>query len=345
MRKINDDTTLFMEEYIEWIRREGRPVEVIKKIMLHLKRFKDYYTEIYNNKKLSVCIKRDINGFQKKLLETGLSGSTVNNHIASISGFMSFIHTRYPDLFQKGLPTKGIGELPLPPLEPRTLNDVQLRSLKSICDRLEKFYEKKGRNNKQAGEIHKRCRPIRNRAMIFTFLSTGLRREELIRLEINQLVPNKPDELRKVRRAKIINVKGKGKTERTVFLSKDARIALADYLEYERPVDESDKSEHLFLSAYNLPARKENGKLTVRAINLILEQIGNWHDAEVKDKERKISPLRPHDLRHTFAFQLAKTTGADSYELERRLGHRSSRYIQRYTKPPEEVAAGYVEGF
>ena len=27
-----------------------------------------------------------------------------------------------------------------------------------------------------------------------------------------------------------------------------------------------------------------------------------------------------------------------------RLGHRSQRYIQRYTNPPEAVAAGYVEG-
>ena len=26
-------------------------------------------------------------------------------------------------------------------------------------------------------------------------------------------------------------------------------------------------------------------------------------------------------------------------------GHRSQRYIQRYTNPPEEVAAAYVEEF
>jgi hypothetical protein len=34
-------------------------------------------------------------------------------------------------------------------------------------------------------------------------------------------------------------------------------------------------------------------------------------------------------------------TGADDYELERRLGHRS----QPYTNPPEAVAVGYVEEF
>jgi integrase len=63
------------------------------------------------------------------------------------------------------------------------------------------------------------------------------------------------------------------------------------------------------------------------------------------DPGRHISPLRPHDLRHTFAFQLARATGADAYELERRLGHRSQRYIQRYTNPPADVAARYIEEF
>jgi len=62
-----------------------------------------------------------------------------------------------------------------------------------------------------------------------------------------------------------------------------------------------------------------------------------------KTTGRPISPLRPHNLRHTFAFALARETNADPYELERRLGHRSQKYIQRYTNPPEEVAAGYVE--
>ena len=60
------------------------------------------------------------------------------------------------------------------------------------------------------------------------------------------------------------------------------------------------------------------------------------------DPRRRLSPLRPHDLHRTFAF-LAQVTGADAYELERRLGHRSQRYIQRYTNPPEVDAARYIE--
>ncbi len=188
-------------------------------------------------------------------------------------------------------------------------------------------------------------RPGRDRAIIYVLLSTGLRREELVRLNRDQLHPATLDALRTAHRAHLTRVRGKGKTERTVFLSADARSALADYLERERPQDASAQTPALFLSATGLPARSADGRLSPRAVNLILTRIGHWHDAEFPEPRRHISPLRPHDLRHTFAFHLATATGADAYELERRLGHRSQRYIHRYTNPPEAVAAAYVEEF
>nr|MBN1228463.1 tyrosine-type recombinase/integrase [Anaerolineae bacterium] len=164
---------------------------------------------------------------------------------------------------------------------------------------------------------------------------------------MSQLNPHTSDELRQARRARINDVQGKGKTQRDVFLSLDARQALADYLEKEHPRDVPDITEEipLFLTGIEVASRRPDGRLAPRSINHILDRIGRWHDAEIEDEARHLSPLRPHDLRHTFAFQLAQTTGADSYELERRLGHRSQRYIQRYTNPPEEVAASYVEDF
>ncbi len=195
------------------------------------------------------------------------------------------------------------------------------------------------------GAVHARRRPWRDRAIVFVLLSTGLRREELVTLDLDQVQPHTAPELLAGRRATIAGVQGRGKSQRTVFLSADARTALADYFDYERRGDATDGAAALFLSATGLLARSADGRLSPRTINLILEQLGRWHDAEVTDPVRRVSPLRPHDLRHTFAFQLARTTGADAYELERRLGHRSQRYIQRYTNPPEAIAAGYIERF
>jgi integrase len=175
-------------------------------------------------------------------------------------------------------------------------------------------------------------------------LATGLRREELVRLDLAQISPNTPAGLRAAKKAKVNEVRGKGRTSRNVYLSADARAALADYLQHERPRDTGDEQARaLFLSAASISSRRTNGRLSPRAVNLICEQIGRWHDAEHPDPTRHLSPLRPHDLRHSFAYRLSAQTNHDAYELQRRLGHQSQRYIQRYTNPPEHIAANYIE--
>jgi integrase len=325
-----------------------RSEEVADKIALHLERFATFFKDVYGHERIRNVLKRDVLAWQRSLSDRGLAPATVNNHLASLSGLTTWVHAQAPHLFAVGDPAQGIGELGMPPLEPRTLSPEQVRSLKSVCDRLERFHQLRGRRwTKTPEQLRVRAtgRPLRDRAIVYVLLSTGLRREELVNVDLDQISPSTPTDLRRARQGRITRVQGKGKAERTVFLSADARGALADYLEKERPRDASDQATALFLSAVSLPARSADGRLSPRAINLLLEQIGRWHDAELADTRRRISPLRPHDLRHTFAFHLAQVTGADAYELERRLGHRSQRYIQRYTNPPESVAASYVEDF
>ena len=324
-----------------------RSEAVAQKMTLHLQRFREFYQTAYGHDRITNCLRRDVLAWQKYLRDEGMTASTVNNHLASLSAFTTWVQAHEAGVFSLGDPTKGISELALPPLEPRALTEAQVRSLKNICDRLPRFHQAKGRRWQTADAVPVRAhaRPWRDRALVFVLLATGLRREELVQLNLDQVEPNTPGELRTVRKARVSRVAGKGKTERTVFLSQDAREALADYMDKERGDDAEPTSKALFLSANCLPCRAADGRLSTRAINLILEQIGKWHDAEIKEPERQISPLRPHDLRHTFAFQLAAVTGADAYELERRLGHRSQRYIQRYTNPPEDTAAQYVEQF
>jgi integrase len=325
-----------------------RSEEVADKIALHLQRFATFYKDAYAHDRIRNVLKRDVLAWQRALSDQGLAPATVNNHLASLSGFTTWVHAQAPHLFAVGDPAKGISELGLPPLEPRTLSPEQVRSLKSVCDRLARFHQLRGRRWTTSPEqlrVRATGRPLRDRAIVYVLLSTGLRREELVNVDLDQVSPKTPGELRRARQGRITRVQGKGKTERTVFLSADARAALAEYLERERPRDAGEQTNALFLSAVSLPARSSDGRLSPRAINLLLEQIGRWHDAEAADPRRRISPLRPHDLRHTFAFHLAQVTGADAYELERRLGHRSQRYIQRYTNPPEAVAASYVEEF
>lgn len=95
------------------------------------------------------------------------------------------------------------------------------------------FHELKGRDWKKSGKGapgRANARPARDWAIVFVLLSTGPRREELVEVDLSEVEPNSPKELRAARRVHVRGVKGKGGTERNVFLSKDAREVMAEYL-------------------------------------------------------------------------------------------------------------------
>jgi hypothetical protein len=64
------------------------------------------------------------------------------------------------------------------------------------------------------------------------------------------------------------------------------------------------------LVATDLPARRLDGRLSPRAINLLLEQIGRWHDAELPDARRQISG---HMMRAVGSGRYEQAVGARTY--------------------------------
>ena len=146
-----------------------RSEEVADKIALHLERFRLFFGEAYGHERIRNVLKRDVLAWQRSLSEQGLAPATVNNHLASLSGFTTWVQAQAPHLFALGDPAKGIGELGLPPLEPRTLSPEQVRSLKSVCDRLERFHQLRGRRWAKSPEqlrIRATGRPLRDRAIV-----------------------------------------------------------------------------------------------------------------------------------------------------------------------------------
>ena len=107
-----------MECYLRLAVSGVRSEEVTQKIALHLSRFQDFFRESYGHDRLSTVLRRDVVAWQKQLLSQGLAHATINNHLASLSSFTTWVYTHNADLFPVGDPAKGIGELGLPPLEP-----------------------------------------------------------------------------------------------------------------------------------------------------------------------------------------------------------------------------------
>ena len=269
-----------------------------------------------------------------------MAPATVNNHLAHLSALFSWITVHAPaGLLRHGDPTKKVEPLPLPAPQVRALAGPQVRTVKNVLDRIEGFHQLTG----GARPVHRHARPLRDRAIVHLILGTGLRRAEVTGLDLAQLDPASPAELRRVKKARLNGVRGKGRTSRTVFLGRDTRHAIADYLESERAGDADQQSEALFLAASSIAARRAGGRLSPRSVNTIVGETGRIHDAEATDRERQLGVLRPHDPRHTFGYRLSQESGHNRAELERRLGHANDRYLRLYTNPPEDISAGWIE--
>lgn len=323
----------------------------VKKINRLLQRFLEFFEKRYGHQKVTAVTKRDVEAWldflyaKKEEGGAGYSPNYVNDHQTVLSQFLKWVRIKAPHLIMKD-PTYKVRDIYVGEPKGRALTAQQLLTLKNICERLERFHLKRDRHRASGKMIlRENSRPLRDRAIVYVLLSTGLRREELTKLDLDQLQPNEPKLLRKNAQAKIVEVKGKGKTVRTVYLSEDARHALADYLEQERVRDVLPGLQVLFLSAAGATNRTKNGRLSPRTINSILERIGRWHDAEQSDPDRKISPFQPHDCRHTFANELKKSPGVTDQDLMNLMGWRNPKQIVRYTKEKDEVYSGFIQKF
>ena len=274
-----------------------------------------------------------------------MASATVNNHLAHLADLFSWIAVHAPaGLLRHGDPTKKVDLLRLPAPQVHALDGPQVRTVKNVLDRIEGFHQLNGRRHRdQAPAVHRHARPLRDRAIVHLMLGTGLRRAEVTGLDLDQLDPSTPAELRRLKKAKLHGVRGKGRASRAVFLGRDARHAIADYLEAERPGD-AERTDR-----GTVPGRVHDQHPAARRTALApLDQHHRRRDRphpRRRDHRPRTPPrdLRPHDLRHTFGYRLSEASGHNRAELERRLGHANDRYLRLYTNPPEDIAASYVE--
>lgn len=157
----------------------------------------------------------------------------------------------------------------------------------------------------------KDLRALRDRAILETLFSTGLRVSELCSLD---------RDLRAISRGEF-SVKGKGGKIRVVFLSDRAKDALARYLAGRRDTDEA-----LFIAIgknyEKTLSRQEDLRISPRAI----ERIVKYYAGKAGIPKR----LTPHVLRHAFATDLLRN-GADLRSVQALLGHASISTTQIYT--------------
>lgn len=151
---------------------------------------------------------------------------------------------------------------------------------------------------------------LRDRAILETLFSTGLRVSELCSLNRDDIDLKRGE----------FSVRGKGSKIRVVFLSDIARAVLASYLDKRADADEA-----LFIRVpQNESFQKyEKLRLTPRSIQRIIKKYAIV--AGIMGKK-----VSPHSLRHSFATDLLRN-GADIRSVQAMLGHSSITTTQIYT--------------
>ncbi|MDD9867770.1 MAG: tyrosine-type recombinase/integrase [Candidatus Campbellbacteria bacterium] len=277
--KIKDILRQFLE-YLEV--EKGRQVKTVENYQRYLERFFEH-TKIDTVEKIDEESVRQYRLWlnRQKTHEGSVKTNTQNYHLIALRMFLKYCRAR-------GIKTLSPDAIPLAKIAMRDLDLITIDELKRLL----------------SSSDGKTIKDLRNKAILETLFSTGLRVSELCSL------PRYID----LTRDDVV-VRGKGDKVRVVFLSKSAKEAIKNYLNARQDTDEA-----LFI---NHSAKKgETLRITTRSVERIVERLAR----EVGISKK----VTPHILRHSFATDLLYN-GADIRSVQELLGHSNISTTQIYT--------------
>lgn len=97
-----DSLSAWVGRYLELAVVGVRSKTVAEKAALHLGRFVEFFEEAYGHDRVTAVVRRDVRAWQRSLADGGLAPATVNNHLASLSAFTTWVDAQAPGLFLAG---------------------------------------------------------------------------------------------------------------------------------------------------------------------------------------------------------------------------------------------------
>jgi site-specific recombinase XerD len=286
---------LLVAEFLEYLEIEkGCTLLTIQRYRHYLKRFHKWLAEnssatrpdqinleLVRNYRLYLAHLRNRNG-------THLKHITQTYHIIALRAFLRYL------LVQRDIPTLSPDKIELPKQSSRSVAFLNPEQMERLLN------SPKISNN--AG--------LRDRTILETLFSTGLRVSELVSLNRDQIDLERRE----------FGVKGKGNKLRVVFLSDTAAQWIERYLQARK-----DHFRPLFIRYSGTPDIQRNGekmRLTARSVQRIVSKYAKRSGLPIE--------VTPHTLRHSFATDLL-IGGADIRSVQEMLGHESIRTTQVYT--------------
>jgi len=230
----------------------------------------------------------DLRGYLRALHEAEYAKSTISRRLASLRSFFKFC-IRDGDL--KENPAKALKNPRASRPLPFFLSSREVAKLLITPPLADAF-------------------GLRDRAILETMYSSGVRAAELVGMNISDLVTDEG----------VVRVRGKGKKERFAPIGSYADKAIKKWLEVRSAMlvekrKNAGPASPLFLNKFGT-------RLTTRSIGRMLEK-----HLKVAGLDARTSP---HTLRHSFATHLLER-GADIRSIQELLGHKSIVTTQIYT--------------
>lgn len=245
-----------------------------------------FYKEYLSGHGVSTFLKasrHDITNFMLSQKDKGICANSIARRLAAIKTFYRFL------VKERIMKTDPTVLLETPKLWKRIPDSLSVDEVESLIMQPE-ARDKIG---------------IRDRAILDTMYSTGMRVSEVVNLTLDGVNLDMG----------FVRCIGKGNKERIIPLGKQARLAIKKYIEVTRPGLDKNQSGLLFLSRLGKRiSRQSLWKMIKKYARL----------ARIKKQ------IWPHILRHSFASHLLER-GADLRSVQEMLGHSDISTTQIYT--------------
>jgi len=277
-----DSTLCAYQDYL--VKEKNYSLLTVQAYVADILSFQQYLLDHHSAVALDEVVYSQIRSWIVTLIENNISNTTVNRKISSLKSYYKFL-----------LKVKQIQVNPL----------LKHKSLKTAKKIQIPFSEKELQDVFECNSYANDFEGIRNQLVIELFYTTGMRRAEMIHLQMAHVNLSQ----------KTIKVIGKRNKERIIPLLDCTIELIALYKEQRNSLAMIQHNELLLLS-------KSGNKMSESFVYRLI----NAYFSTVSQKTKK----SPHVLRHSFATHLLNN-GADLNSVKELLGHASLSSTQIYT--------------
>ncbi len=276
---------MFISEFIDYLFLEKKYSEhTVTAYKADLNSFLEFYRREYEDSDISQAHYSQIRAWIVSLVDANISNRTINRKVSSLKTYYKFL-----------LKSEQIEKNPL--AKHKALKSSKKLQIPFSSDEVDTVLNELTDN----GDFES----VRDRLIVELFYATGIRRIELVNLQISDIDLS----------TRQIKVLGKRSKERFVPLISSVCETLVVYLELRKHKLQDTSCPFLLLT-----------KKGVKIYETLVYRIINGYFSKASSKVKR----SPHILRHSFATHLLNE-GADLNAVKELLGHSSLAATQVYT--------------